>query len=125
MHIGHVAVLLYDDLNRTGRLDELVDYNLDGKLIRRRDGWWMIFNADIQSTFNVQGRRGGSPNQDIFQVLDMLLSNKACEKLSHNKRIPLNDDNVRFMVSQATGFLTQARFPENGLFFNYTEIIIE
>ena len=123
--LGHAAVLLYDDLNVTGRLDELIDYDLDGKLIKRRDGWWRMFNANIQGTFSVQGRRGGCPNQNLFQVLGILLSNKACAKLSQNERIPLNDDEIRFMVNQATGFLTQARFPENGAFFTDTGMIME
>jgi hypothetical protein len=123
--LGRALVLLYDDLNKTGRLDELVDYNLDGKLIPRRDGWWLMFNAYIQGTFSVQGRRGGCPNQDLFQVLGMLLSNKACAKLSQNERVPLNNEDIRLMVNQATGFLTQARFPENGPFFTDTGMTME
>ena len=123
--LGHAIVLLYDDLNATGRLDEWVEYNLDGKSMRRRDGWWLMFNANIQGTFSVQGRRGGSPNQDIFQVLGMLLSNKACAKLSQDERVPLNDDDIRLMVNQATGFVTQARFPENGPFFTDTGMVME
>lgn len=123
--LGRAVVLLYDDLNATGRLDELVDYNLDGKLIRRREGWWLMFNGNIQGTFSVQERRGGCPNQDLFQVLGLLLSNNACAKLSQNERVPLNADNIRFMVNQATGFLTQARFPENGPFFTDTGMIME
>jgi hypothetical protein len=72
-----------------------------------------MFNANIQGPFYVQGRRGDCPNQDLFQVLGMLLSNKACAKLSYNKRIPLNGDDIRLTVNQARGFLTQTRFPEN------------
>jgi hypothetical protein len=123
--LGLAVVLLYDDLNATGRLDELVDYNLNGKLIQRREGWWLMFNANIQGTFSVQRRRGGCPNQDFFQVIGMLLSNKACTKLSHNERIPLNDDDIRSMVNQATGFTIQARFPDNGPFFTDTGMIME
>jgi hypothetical protein len=123
--LGHAVVLLYDDLNATGRLDELVDYNLNGKLIRRREGWWLMFNANIQGTFSVQGRRGGCPNQDLFQVIGLLLSNKACTKLLPNTRIPLNDDDIRSMVNQATGFTIQARFPENGPFFTDTGMVME
>jgi hypothetical protein len=123
--LGHAVVSLYDELNITGRLDELVDYNLDGKLIPRREAWWLMFNANIQGTFSVQERRGGCPNQDLFQVLGMLLCNKACAKLSENKRIPLNDDNIRSMVNQATGFTNQARFPENGPFFTTTGMVME
>ncbi len=84
-----------------------------------------MFNANIQGTFSVQERRGGSPNQDIFQVLGILLSNKACAKLSQNERIPLNEDDIQLMVNQATGFLTQARFPENGPFFTDTGMVME
>jgi hypothetical protein len=123
--LGHALVLLYDDLNKTGRLNEMVDYNLNGKLIRRREGWWLMFNANIQGTFSVQGRRGGCPNQDLFQVLGLLLSNKACAMLLPSTRIPLNDDDIRSMVNQATGFTTQARFPENGPFFTDTGMTME
>ncbi len=123
--MGRAVVLLYDNLNTTGRLDELIDYNLDGKLMRRREGWWLMFNGNIQGTFSVQGRRGGCPNQDLFQVIGMLLCNKACAKLSQNERVPLNNDDIRLMVNQATGFLTQARFPKNDPFFTDVGMTME
>jgi hypothetical protein len=123
--LGLAAVVLYDDLNRTGRLDELVDYNLDGKLIRRREGWWLMFNAYIQGTFSVQERRGGCPNQDLLQIVGIFLSNTACAMLLPNTSVPLNDDNVRLMINQATGFTNQVRFPENGPFFTDTGMTME
>jgi hypothetical protein len=123
--LGHAAVLLHDDLNATGRLDELVDYNLNGTFIRRREGWWLMFNGNIQGTFAVQARRGGCPNQDLFQVLGLLLPNKACAMLLPSAHVPLDDDDIRFMVNQATGFAIQARFPENGPFFTDTGMTME
>jgi hypothetical protein len=123
--LGLAAVVLYDDLNATGRLDELVDYNLDGKLIRRREGWWIMFNAYILGTFSVQDRRGGCPNQDLLQIVGIFLSNKACAMLLANTNVPLNDDDIRLMVNQATGFTNQVRFPENGPFFTDTGMTME
>jgi hypothetical protein len=123
--LGQAVVLLYNDLESTGRLDELVDYNLDGKLIRRREGWWLMFNANIQGTFAVQEKRGGCPNQDLLQVEGLLLSNKACALLLPTTHAPLSDDDVRLMVNQTTGFAIQARFPENGLFFTDTGMAME
>ena len=123
--LGQSVLSLYDDLDATGRLDELVDYNLDGKLIPRREGWWLMFNANIQGTFAVQAKRGGCPNQDLLQIEGLLLSNKACAVLLPRTRTPLSDDDVRLMVNQATGFAPQIRFPENGPFFTDTGMTME
>ena len=123
--LGHAVVLLYDELNSTGCLDEWVDYDLDGKLIRRREGWWLMFNANIEGVFGTQGRRGGCPNQDLFPVTGLLSSNRACALLLPSVPVPLNDSDIRLIVNQATGFVTQARRPENGPFFTETGMTME
>jgi len=124
--LAQVVILLYDDLDKTGKLDELIDYNFDGKqLLPRRQGWWLMFNSSIQGTYNVQGRRGGCPNQDLFQVIGILSSNRACSLLVSSRNPPINNDQIRFVVNQAVGFTTQARSPDNGPFFTETGMIME
>ena len=113
--LGSAVLAVLPELERLGLLDRMVDYDLDAKLIPRREGWWRMFNTSIVGTLKPT-QRGGCPSQDLLQVEGIVLANIAATHLLHSPP-PLSDEELHLLLNQSLGFANEARFPENGPFF--------
>jgi hypothetical protein len=119
--LGLAVSLLIDEIEQGGYLTQLVQPDLDGIYVTRAQAWWGMFAAFPNYVF-LNGR-GGCPNQDLYQVSGMLLSQAACVAL--NGSGPLTEYQIQLMINQSLGFAPVAVFPDYGYFFTPWGMVME